>query len=1060
MNSYFSEIEKHIQELNSSNHNLFFKIIRLIAKELNIEFSNDSTAIDLFRNRSQSSNDRLLSYYFFRIIITEPDYLWQNLDLRIEVFKLFDNQLSFIYKTSGIEIREPNNKKLEVLEKFNRNLIGKLKFPIDGIPNEKQIDAFINHILFNLNNNSFAYFFNNLPSPELVNKENVLQIIKGLKDFLPFDKININDKLTNFQDFLIQFRKYISDLEKMNSPYLNVLLVQPLSLIHSNIIKDKRLEYLNNDTHLSIEYSKYRKYPLHLLKKQFFIRISILNKNNGIAFKTHLKIHTESKALKVINEDIYIGELYVGNKIEYNIEIRVIRKSEDVPKLDFILTWENNKGKRFSEMNSTKLQLQKRDIDWDLIKNLKPYNLTYVEDEKELFGREEILDKMLRKLLSPPLESCIITGQKRVGKTSIAKILEQKVKKHDPYFITSFCEVGKLNKNNSLKFINSLVEKVLEDFLNYPLITETNARLLSLDDTLLPILKFVESVIQKNNLFKFIIFIDEFDEIPLELYDFTPIGDTFFHNLRSIANIKNLSIVLIGGENMKLIHQSTDRINQFTSFPVTYFDKENYWKDFNSLVTKPIEELNIEYSPEAIEFIYKYSEGNPFYTKFICQEIYNQICSEKLSYIHDEETERAVNFTLSMLDLQNINHIWKDGIQPSQKYVSQRDVIESQRRKFLLDFAYTKRENNHVTEELLLKAPYSKKYDFDKMLKDFLSRGFVIRQEKEVRIKPYLIENYLVNKGFNKLSSELLNDDNITFLEDLETSLFVTDEEIFELEKKWGLYRGERITGQKIRAWLNQFENNSERRLAFKLLLHFRFYDENKIREMLKNLHDLVSRNIVTSIKWNKNRTLLLSAFGNINKSGSSLLRMYQSENSILSENIKSTSELFLTLKNKHEIRAICFIDDIIASGKTVIDNIKAVLNEEFIALLQERSIRIFIAAICGFEEGIQNIEKSLETYDKFNLIRENIEIKVFDLIRENEKAFHSEAGVFDSSNEISEAKSVMQKYGVKLVANNPLGKNNNQLLVAFSDNCPNNSLPIFWQETKNWIPLFKRNFS
>jgi hypothetical protein len=52
------------------------------------------------------------------------------------------------------------------------------------------------------------------------------------------------------------------------------------------------------------------------------------------------------------------------------------------------------------------------------------------------------------------------------------------------------------------------------------------------------------------------------------------------------------------------------------------------------------------------------------------------------------------------------------------------------------------------------------------------------------------------------------------------------------------------------------------------------------------------------------------------------------------------------------------------------------------------------------------------------------------------------------------------EKYGQHLWAADPLGYKDGQLLLGFSHNTPDNTLPIFWSEghpPRLWEPMFKR---
>ena len=45
-----------------------------------------------------------------------------------------------------------------------------------------------------------------------------------------------------------------------------------------------------------------------------------------------------------------------------------------------------------------------------------------------------------------------------------------------------------------------------------------------------------------------VLILDEFDELPLDLYKRGPVADAFFLTLRSISSRSRISFVLIGGE--------------------------------------------------------------------------------------------------------------------------------------------------------------------------------------------------------------------------------------------------------------------------------------------------------------------------------------------------------------------------------------------------------------------------------------------------------------------------------------------------------------------------------
>ena len=94
------------------------------------------------------------------------------------------------------------------------------------------------------------------------------------------------------------------------------------------------------------------------------------------------------------------------------------------------------------------------------------------------------------------------------------------------------------------------------------------------------------------------------------------------------------------------------------------------------------------------------------------------------------------------------------------------------------------------------------------------------------------------------LTVEFLDEEAIMRSNEEEKEAYVPDREIVKLCDKWGLYQASQITTTHVRAWLDQFEYNTEQKLMFNLLKNVRFYDLSKIKEAFRPLHSKVQENI------------------------------------------------------------------------------------------------------------------------------------------------------------------------------------------------------------------------
>src|SRR5262249_33691532 len=92
-----------------------------------------------------------------------------------------------------------------------------------------------------------------------------------------------------------------------------------------------------------------------------------------------------------------------------------------------VLKWRSFDGTRHSISQDFELQGQRKDIDWSDLSKSDPYRLEPVSNEADLVGRSEILNDLISRICGPSVGSFFIYGQKRVGKTSVAKTLNDRL---------------------------------------------------------------------------------------------------------------------------------------------------------------------------------------------------------------------------------------------------------------------------------------------------------------------------------------------------------------------------------------------------------------------------------------------------------------------------------------------------------------------------------------------------------------------------------------------------------------------------------------------------------
>ena len=75
---------------------------------------------------------------------------------------------------------------------------------------------------------------------------------------------------------------------------------------------------------------------------------------------------------------------------------------------------------------TTLIQGQRTDIDWEQLAARQPYSLEVAYDD-DFYGRKDALNRIMRGITSGAMQSCYVSGQKRVGKSSLARAVQSRL---------------------------------------------------------------------------------------------------------------------------------------------------------------------------------------------------------------------------------------------------------------------------------------------------------------------------------------------------------------------------------------------------------------------------------------------------------------------------------------------------------------------------------------------------------------------------------------------------------------------------------------------------------
>ena len=465
---------------------------------------------------------------------------------------------------------------------------------------------------------------------------------------------------------------------------------------------------------------------------------------------------------------------------------------------------------------------------------------------------------------------------------------------------------------------------------------------------------------------------------------------------------------------------------------------------------------------DAVTKLYDVTAGNPFFTKFVCGELVEDMKKRRDVYVTGVEMDRAIRTAVNQAGINNFQHFWDDGVvATTDERIAQE---QASRRRVMLALGEVLRSGKRSTSENI--AEKASRFGLDetevlRVLTDFEKRKILGQSKEEYSCKVGLFQRWLMDEGVNELDLTLVEEESLRRTLEAEEERRVKDREIHNLVDKWGSYRGREITDLTLKTWLNQFETTEEQRMIFELLKELRFYSGGLIREKLRDGHrfvlrELAGRGVVRRAAEDGARkvtdNILISYYGDDGKRGNTYAKIYADENKIYHDRIVGPKRLDATLKKLADVAGIVFVDDFIGTGRTAPRELRTILLP-IADLLAQRHIDVLVVAVTGFSDAAAKIDRALA-----KIVRRS-RVSICDPLSESDKCFSEKSQILPDEAKRVRAREIVASYGRKVTKQNPLGFGNCQALVAFENTCPNNSLPVLWAHGphNSWRPLFSR---
>ncbi|SDW14886.1 hypothetical protein SAMN05444336_101248 [Albimonas donghaensis] len=802
-----------------------------------------------------------------------------------------------------------------------------------------------------------------------------------------------------------------------------------------------------------------KKHPLHEVGREFSLSVPFRNDGPGMAIDVRATMVLSSDDVVLQSQVVPLGNVMPG---EFSLVLPVMvlapcKSFSGMVELDWA---EVGAGSRKRKSFDFDVIAQAHDIDWSRLTYWTPYS-TDVAKGSEFIGRLDKVEHLASKLLRTPMEPFYITGQKRVGKTSLvraatefaeANTVDSDIRQH---FIL-WGDVAHADPAMALRQIGESIEEFITNSLPDGV---SNVRH-DYAGSLSPLLKVFDRAQSFLPNTKFVVTIDEFDEIPQELYLHGNLAETFFANLRSISRRDNVCLVLVGGENMAYVmSRQGQKLNNFVEVSLSYFSRETEWSDFQQMVRIPTSG-KLSWHDDAVAEVFNISNGNPYYAKLVCAGVAKRSIAARDADITRLEVRQAADEQISSLGSNSFAHLWQDGI-PKSPEEREPDVLR--RSRVLVAAARCLRDRLSLTLSNLADKKVSGSLsaaEIQHVLNDLHMRQILEEEVHEYRFVLPIFGSWLADVGASKLVADALSEELAQSILAEENAALVRSEEIVSLSRSWPVYRGKSVTTDEIRAWYQQVESIKEQRLLFELLKKVKFFSEAHIRERLETVHSFVRSaippEVQTKRKQRRNDIAVVYVDGE-GKSGSAYATMYAEQNRISARAVFSASsfarQIKLHIENHGVPAAVVVVDDIAATGNSLEGNLRSFASEhsEVIGHAKLRAI-----SIVATQSAYDRLTRSLSDFEV------DADFRACEILNEQHHAFPNDKSGWQSEDTWDRAKALCEQLGTYIYPKNPLGFGGMGLLVVFPTTVPNNTLPILHSRAKassvvEWSPLFER---
>jgi hypothetical protein len=681
-----------------------------------------------------------------------------------------------------------------------------------------------------------------------------------------------------------------------------------------------------------------------------------------------------------------------------------------------------------------------------------PFTGHAVRREDDLVGRSMELRTLRDWALSGT--SCYLTGQKRVGKTSIARVHLDRLAIDG--VATRYLPLGRTGAKSGnpadlmIAITERVSEAVAETWPDLDIATWTGTGTAA--EASRSAGRWFEHASDRLDLeHRVVLVLDDFDELPSRMYQGDE-AEELFTFLRPAFDEPWLSIVFVGSEVLPTIMSSQSiKWNLVESLGVSNFRSTS---DTSGLLSRRSAH-RLEWDDAAVELLHSVTAGNPFYIVRIASLVWQSLRAQGRAYVQVYDVQHAVGEYLSRVEPADFQHFWSDsrlGVDPSSDVADTSALVLRAVGRCIAD------SRGGAPSELVLSTAAElggrpTGSQLAPVLTDLLERKVVwMNADDAVGIRVPLFASWLRDAGDRILDTVYHHQQRGRV-----SKWSVRPGDIVELCS--GLYyQNEHVNEIRVSGWLEGFGSDRFKHLAFQLLQ--RLVYEGYFRSDSMSTHwsalakEVRKEFLPVNVRYGARddaANLFILEFGGAGSSGRGTPAAVRTSFKVRKSNIIGTSDLVEAV-SAHDEAVVLVLDDFIGSGETVVELLSAAESalDGWTPLWRER-VRIVVGSCVADASGLEAVCRHAACAAAVTARPIDARLRAFDTAGE----------IFESSDDREDMRALVEEIGRELVPRHPLGWDEQGLLVGFERNFPNNTLPIFWcrgrYHGRKWTPLFPR---